>query len=110
MSELSVDLLPTPGFVHVVLAVWVPEKGWLTSIPAVGHPYEGPLDEKVAFKAKLGARAIMHAFEKEEAKENPQLPLPMASYGNSCPDCGGMMIPTGSCEACSSCGTSGGCS
>lgn len=106
------DLPETPGFIHVVLAVWVPDQGWLTTRPAPTHMPEGTIDEKVAFKARAGARAIMAAFERETSKEKTQLPLPMAPShsGNSCSNCGGLMQPTGSCETCMTCGTSGGCS
>lgn len=31
------------------------------------------------------------------------------SSGNSCFACGGMTVRTGSCETCTTCGTSGGC-
>lgn len=31
------------------------------------------------------------------------------SSGNSCFACGGMTVRTGTCETCTSCGTSGGC-
>lgn len=29
--------------------------------------------------------------------------------GNSCMDCGGMMVRTGTCETCTECGSTGGC-
>lgn len=105
MSELTVDLNPTPGFIHVVLAVWVPEQGWMTSIPAPGHPMEGSIEDKVAFKAKMAARSIVHHFEA------PKLATTIADHrGSACSNCGGLMQPTGSCETCMTCGTSGGCS
>lgn len=31
------------------------------------------------------------------------------STGNSCAECGGMTVQTGTCSTCTSCGTSGGC-
>jgi hypothetical protein len=105
MSELTVDLAPAPGFIHVVLAVWVPDQGWMTSIPGAGHPMEGPIEDTVAFKAKLAAKAIIRHFE------SPQLAAaPRDHRGGVCSACGGMTQPTGSCETCTVCGTSGGCS
>ncbi len=39
------------------------------------------------------------------------LPMVRSKGGNSCATCGGInMLPTGSCETCMDCGTSGGCS
>jgi hypothetical protein len=107
MADLTVDLVPTPGFVHVVLAVWVPDHGWLTTTPEPTHMPGGTIDEKVAFKARAGARAIMSALASPNA---PSQTIPMGSRGNACSNCGGMMQPTGSCETCMTCGTSGGCS
>ncbi len=34
---------------------------------------------------------------------------PPMSSGNSCHDCGGIMVQTGTCETCTGCGSTGGC-
>lgn len=37
-------------------------------------------------------------------------PRPRPNHsGNSCRDCGGMMVRTGTCETCTECGSTGGC-
>ncbi|TVQ34028.1 MAG: hypothetical protein EA376_00830 [Phycisphaeraceae bacterium] len=49
-----------------------------------------------------------------EPEETPALEThqvkPPSPTGNSCFKCGGLMMPSGSCEVCTECGESGGCS
>lgn len=51
------------------------------------------------------------AFDKanERYQLRPQFVVRPVHSGNSCHDCGGMMVRTGTCETCTECGTTGGC-
>jgi hypothetical protein len=67
----AVGFRKIPGMIQMVMAVWVPEEGWLHTkrgITACGPIKAQPVGEDaVVLEAKSGYRAIQHRLEAVDA-------------------------------------------
>lgn len=65
--------------------------------------------ERALLEHRLGNPDVVHTnLRAEDCACQRLMAVPRAS-GNACGVCGGMMVRTGTCETCTSCGTTGGC-
>lgn len=123
MSDLNITLPETPGLLQVVLAVYVPDQGWVATRPGPTG-VAGSIEDKVVSQARAAYNLMIETLNGRPRQMEPVTnPIGLRPghtngtkvhavpswSGNSCRDCGGAMVRTGSCETCTSCGSSGGC-